>query len=153
VTHFKATPERLTTFSDGVFAVLITILVLDLRPPQFPTFDALLSLWPTWLSYAVSYGFIAIVWAARRREAIRQLAHRHPSRSCGRALKVQNHVLHRFRAAHQDVALGWWIQRLGSIFDAAVQQAALARVAHAGSARPTRGHVARLGKRQQTAKS
>jgi uncharacterized membrane protein len=63
VTHFKATPEQLTTFSDGVFAVLITVLVLDLRPPQLPTFDALLSLWPTWLSYAVSYVFIAIVWA------------------------------------------------------------------------------------------
>jgi uncharacterized membrane protein len=45
-----------------VFAVLITVLVLDLRPPEFPTFKALLSLWPTWLSYAVSYLFIAIVW-------------------------------------------------------------------------------------------
>src|SRR5262245_16109685 len=58
----KATPERLTAFSDGVFAVLITVLVLDLRPPEQPTFKALLSLWPTWLSYAVSYLFIAIVW-------------------------------------------------------------------------------------------
>lgn len=50
-------------FSDAVFAVLITVLVLDLRPPELPTFKALLSLWPTWLSYAVSYLFIAIVWA------------------------------------------------------------------------------------------
>jgi TMEM175 potassium channel family protein len=58
----KATPERLSTFSDGVFAVLITVLVLDLRPPALPTFKALLLLWPTWLSYAVSYLFIAIVW-------------------------------------------------------------------------------------------
>jgi uncharacterized membrane protein len=49
-------------FSDGVFAVLITVLVLELRPPELPTFKALLSLWPTWLSYAVSYLFIAIVW-------------------------------------------------------------------------------------------
>ena len=48
--------------SDGVFAVLITVLVLELRPPQLPTFKALLLLWPTWLSYAVSYLFIAIVW-------------------------------------------------------------------------------------------
>jgi uncharacterized membrane protein len=55
--------ERLSTFSDGVFAVLITVLVLELRPPELPTFKALLSLWPTWLSYAVSYLFIAIVWA------------------------------------------------------------------------------------------
>jgi uncharacterized membrane protein len=50
-------------FSDGVFAVLITVLVLELRPPERPTFEALLALWPTWLSYAVSYLFIAIVWA------------------------------------------------------------------------------------------
>jgi TMEM175 potassium channel family protein len=49
-------------FSDGVFAVLITVLVLELRPPELPTFRALLLLWPTWLSYAVSYLFIAIVW-------------------------------------------------------------------------------------------
>ena len=58
----KATPERLSTFSDGVFAVLITVLVLDLRPPLHPTFASLLRLWPTWLSYGVSYLFIAIVW-------------------------------------------------------------------------------------------
>ncbi|HEU4958829.1 MAG TPA: TMEM175 family protein [Sphingomonas sp.] len=59
----KATPERLSAFSDGVFAVLITVLVLELRPPAHPTFAALLALWPSWLSYAVSYLFIAIVWS------------------------------------------------------------------------------------------
>ena len=58
----RPTPERVSGFSDGVFAVLITVLVLDLRPPELPTFNALLLLWPTWLSYAVSYLFIAIVW-------------------------------------------------------------------------------------------
>jgi TMEM175 potassium channel family protein len=58
-----ATPERLSAFSDGVFAVLITVLVLGLGPPRLPTFRALLSLWPTWLSYVSSYLFIAIVWA------------------------------------------------------------------------------------------
>src|SRR6201989_1028986 len=58
----KTTPERLSSFSDGVFAVLITVLVLELRPPEHPTFQALLELWHTWLSYAVSYVFIAIVW-------------------------------------------------------------------------------------------
>jgi uncharacterized membrane protein len=45
-----------------VFAVLITIMVLELKPPEQPTFAALLPLWPTALSYAVSYEFIAIVW-------------------------------------------------------------------------------------------
>jgi uncharacterized membrane protein len=40
----EATPERLNAFSDGVFAVLITVLVLDLRPPELPNFKALLLL-------------------------------------------------------------------------------------------------------------
>ena len=53
---------RLGLFSDGVFAVLITILVLELKPPHADNFGALLPLWPTGLSYAVSYLFIAIVW-------------------------------------------------------------------------------------------
>jgi uncharacterized membrane protein len=57
-----AAVERLGTFSDGVFAVLITIMVLDLKPPDHPTFAAPVPLWPTALSYAVSYQFIAIVW-------------------------------------------------------------------------------------------
>jgi uncharacterized membrane protein len=61
--HARATPERLIAFCDGLFAVLITILVLDLRPPAVPTLRSLLALWPTWISYAVSYVFIAIVWA------------------------------------------------------------------------------------------
>ena len=61
--HLRRSLERLSAFSDAVFAVLITVLVLELRPPELPTFQALLSLWPTWLSYAVSYLFITIVWA------------------------------------------------------------------------------------------
>nr|BBX80436.1 DUF1211 domain-containing membrane protein [Mycobacterium florentinum] len=58
----KVSAERLQAFSDAVFAVLITILVLELRPPSAHTFSALLPLWPTGLSYVVSYLFIAIVW-------------------------------------------------------------------------------------------
>src|SRR3979409_499521 len=63
VPRARRSPERLSAFSDGVFAVLITVLVLELRPPETPTFAGLLALWPTSLSYAVSYIFIAIVWA------------------------------------------------------------------------------------------
>lgn len=54
--------ERLATFSDGVFAVIITIMVLQLRLPSHPTFAALFQEWPTALSYLVSYLLIAIVW-------------------------------------------------------------------------------------------
>nr|WP_232000622.1 TMEM175 family protein [Mycobacterium kyorinense] len=58
----RISPDRLRLFSDAVFAVLITILVLKLKPPESTTFGALLPLWPTGLSYVVSYLFIAIVW-------------------------------------------------------------------------------------------
>lgn len=58
----KATIERVGTFSDSVFAVIMTVMVLELKPPENPTFASLLPLWPTALSYLVSYQFIAIVW-------------------------------------------------------------------------------------------
>lgn len=46
-------------FSDGVFAI---ILVLELRPPHEASFAALAGLWPSFVAYAVSYLFLAIVW-------------------------------------------------------------------------------------------
>jgi TMEM175 potassium channel family protein len=58
----KTGPDRVWAFSDGVFAVVITILVLELKPPSTASFSALLPLWPTGLSYVASYLFIAIVW-------------------------------------------------------------------------------------------
>ncbi|MGY3617805.1 TMEM175 family protein [Bradyrhizobium sp. USDA 10063] len=62
MTAREAKPDRLSLFSDAVFAVIITILVLELKPPQDRSFQALISLWPSAVSYAVSYLFIAIVW-------------------------------------------------------------------------------------------
>jgi len=56
------TPDRVGGFSDGVIAVIITIMVLELHPPEEASFTALLPLWPTGISYAVSYLFIAIIW-------------------------------------------------------------------------------------------
>ncbi len=58
----RPTTNRLAAFSDAVFAVIITIMVLELKPPEHPTFAGLRPLWPTALSYLVSYYFIAIVW-------------------------------------------------------------------------------------------
>jgi len=58
----KTTPERLGAFSDAVVAVIITIMVLELHPPHEATFEALLPLWPTAVSYVVSYLFVAIIW-------------------------------------------------------------------------------------------
>ena len=54
--------HRVNAFSDGVFAIIITIMVLDLKRPAVPTFHALWELWPVWLAYTVSYLFLAIVW-------------------------------------------------------------------------------------------
>ena len=56
------TTARLAAFSDGLIAVIITIMVLELKAPDAPTFAALLPLWPTAVSYVVSYLFIAIIW-------------------------------------------------------------------------------------------
>jgi uncharacterized membrane protein len=55
-------PNRLQSFSDGVFAIIITILVLELRAPSGGHWKDLFQLWPEAASYAVSYLFIAIVW-------------------------------------------------------------------------------------------
>jgi uncharacterized membrane protein len=58
----RTTADRLTTFSDAVFAVIVTIMVLELKAPDEAAFSALWPLWPTAISYAVSYLFIAIIW-------------------------------------------------------------------------------------------
>jgi uncharacterized membrane protein len=58
----KDTAERLAAYSDAVFAVIVTIMVLELHAPEVPSFSALWPLWPTIVSYAVSYLFIAIIW-------------------------------------------------------------------------------------------
>ena len=86
-------------FSDGVFAVLITVLVLELRPPELPTFGALLLLWPTWLSYAVSYVFIAIVWTNHH------YLLRHASEATSRLLWFN--FAHRFSVSLLPLATAW----------------------------------------------
>jgi uncharacterized membrane protein len=53
---------RLEAFSDGVIAILITIMVLELKVPHGDDLAALLPLWPTFLSYVLSFIYIAIYW-------------------------------------------------------------------------------------------
>ena len=53
---------RMEAFSDGVLAIIITIMVLELRPPTNPDWSALLPLTPTFLSYILSFVFIGIYW-------------------------------------------------------------------------------------------
>ena len=54
--------NRLEAFSDGVIAILITILVLELKVPHGATFAALQPLAPTFLSYVLSFVYLAIYW-------------------------------------------------------------------------------------------
>jgi len=54
--------ERLQAFTDGVVAVIITIMVLEMHPPHDVTLQALLALWPVFLSYVLSYIYVAIYW-------------------------------------------------------------------------------------------
>jgi uncharacterized membrane protein len=56
------TSERLEAFSDGVIAILITIMVLELHPPLQTTLHALVKQWPVFLSYVLSFVVIGIYW-------------------------------------------------------------------------------------------
>jgi uncharacterized membrane protein len=53
---------RLEAFSDGVIAILITIMVLELKVPHGDTLDVLLPLAPILLSYVLSFIYIGIYW-------------------------------------------------------------------------------------------
>lgn len=53
---------RLVAFSDGVIAIIITIMVLDLKVPRGESFHALAPLIPVFLSYVLSFIYIAIYW-------------------------------------------------------------------------------------------
>jgi uncharacterized membrane protein len=53
---------RLEAFTDGVVAIIITIMVLELKVPHGETVDALLPLWPVFLSYVLSFIYIGIYW-------------------------------------------------------------------------------------------
>jgi len=56
----KAT--RIEAFSDGVMAILITIMVLELKAPHDPTPASLAGMWPTFFAYVLSFVIIAIYW-------------------------------------------------------------------------------------------
>ncbi len=57
------TRNRLEAFSDGVIAILITIMVLELRAPHAATLEALWSLAPVFLSYVLSFVYLGIYWS------------------------------------------------------------------------------------------
>jgi uncharacterized membrane protein len=58
---------RIEAFSDGVVAIIITIMVLELHPPIADGFDHLWTLWPVFLAYLLSYAYVAIYWVNHHR--------------------------------------------------------------------------------------
>src|SRR6185436_12002747 len=54
--------NRLEAFSDGVIAIIITIMVLELKAPHEASFAALRPLLPVFLSYVLSYVYVGIYW-------------------------------------------------------------------------------------------
>lgn len=53
--HRRIEPTRLEAFSNGVLAIIITIMVLELKVPHAAGWQALSGLWPVFLSYALSF--------------------------------------------------------------------------------------------------
>ena len=58
----KMGKTRLEAFSDGVIAIIITIMVLELKAPHEPTLEAVRPLLPVFLSYALSFLYVGIYW-------------------------------------------------------------------------------------------
>ena len=61
-TRFATDSDRLEAFSDGVMAVIITIMVLDLKPPHLSDLASLRPVLPTFAAYVLSFIFIGIYW-------------------------------------------------------------------------------------------
>lgn len=72
--------NRLEAFSDGIMAIIITIMVLDLKVPHNPTFRTYLNQWPVFASYALSFLFVGLYWSSHH-----HLFHK--------AVKVNNGIL------------------------------------------------------------
>lgn len=58
---------RVEAFSDGVLAIVITIMVLELKAPAEEGFAALWKLWPIAIAYVLSYAYVAIYWVNHHR--------------------------------------------------------------------------------------
>src|SRR6516164_3248654 len=60
--HSEMTTGRMEAFSDGVIAVIVTIMVLEMHAPAQPTLAALWKVAPVFISYGLSFLLIAIMW-------------------------------------------------------------------------------------------
>lgn len=67
--EFEMKPDRLATFTDGIFAIAMTILVLELRVPEIPAdmvashlIPTLFEIWPNFVAYFLSFILLGIYW-------------------------------------------------------------------------------------------
>jgi uncharacterized membrane protein len=90
---------RLEAFSDGVLAIIITIMVLELKVPHEASFSALGELWPVLLSYLLSFVYVGIYW--NNHHHMLHLAHR----VSGSVLWANSHLL--FWLSLLPFATGW----------------------------------------------
>lgn len=92
-------PNRLEAFSDGVIAIIITIMVLELKVPHDTTLAALGQLVPVFLSYVLSFIYVGIYWNN----------HHHLLKACrhvnGRIMWANLHLL--FWLSLVPFATGW----------------------------------------------
>jgi len=61
----RADSDRAKLFSDGVFAIIITLLVIEIRRPEAPHGElgaALLRVWPSYAAYVLAFLYIGVVW-------------------------------------------------------------------------------------------
>jgi uncharacterized membrane protein len=92
-------PERMSAFTDGVIAILITILVLELRPPAGHHLADILDLKGRLLAYLMSFVFVAIYWVNHHH--LLQIVHRVD----GRTLWANIHLL--FWLSLTPIATAW----------------------------------------------
>ena len=91
--------SRLEAFSDGVIAIIITIMVLEMKIPHGASLEALTPLFPVFLSYVLSFAYVGIYWNN----------HHHLLQACtrvsGRVLWANLHLL--FWLSLFPFATGW----------------------------------------------
>ena len=58
---------RIEAFSDGVIAIIVTIMVLEMKAPREPGLEHLWALWPVFIAYVLSYAYVAIYWVNHHR--------------------------------------------------------------------------------------
>src|ERR1700719_738466 len=66
----KSETSRIEAFSDGVFAIAITLLILEIKVPhrnQGPLAAGLIDQWPSYVAYLLSFFFVGIIWLNHHR--------------------------------------------------------------------------------------